>query len=356
LQWLADTQWRAARGAARENDVELFGDLPFMVDGDSADVWTRQDEFRLDASVGVPPDAFSASGQDWGMPPYRWDVIARGGFEWLRQRARRSAALFDGYRVDHLVGFYRTYARLRSGAGEASFSPAEESDQLALGERTLGIFREPGAEIVAEDLGTVPDFVRASLVRLAVPGFRVFRWEREWEAPGHPFRDPADYPAISVAAPGTHDTEPLIVWWETASTEERRAVAALPTIQTLLGDRVLEDLPYNPVVRDTLLEALYSSKSELLLMVVQDIFGWRDRINEPATVSDENWTFRLPFAVDTLDGLPQVQERTETLRIWSERYDRLGPRPEPASKKPAATEFSSTAIPNVWENAADSPN
>jgi 4-alpha-glucanotransferase len=322
LQWLADTQWRAARIAAARNNVELFGDLPFMVDGDSADVWARQNEFRLDASVGVPPDAFSATGQDWGMPPYRWDVIAQGDFEWLRHRARRSAALYDGYRVDHLVGFYRTYARSRAG-GEAWFSPATEDEQLVLGERTLEIFREPGTEIIAEDLGTVPDFVRESLARLEVPGFRVFRWERHWEIPSQPFRDPSAYPAISVATSGTHDTEPLAVWWANAKPVERRAVAALPSIRALAGNRRLEELPYIPLVRDVLLEVLFASASELLLVAIQDVFGWEDRINEPATVTDGNWTFRLPWPVDELAKQPEVQERTETLRSWSERHHRL---------------------------------
>ena len=120
LQWIAHEQWRDARAGA--NGVELFGDLPFMVDGDSADVWARQDQFRLDASIGVPPDAFSATGQDWGMPVYRWEVVAAQDFRWLRERARRSADLFSGYRVDHLVGFYRTYGRPRGG-GEPFFTP-----------------------------------------------------------------------------------------------------------------------------------------------------------------------------------------------------------------------------------------
>src|SRR5215831_17252310 len=167
LQWVADEQWRRARSAAREVGVELFGDLPFMVDGDSADVWSRQSDFHMDASVGVPPDAFSATGQDWGMPAYRWDVIARENFRWLRDRARRSAALYDGYRIDHLVGFYRTYSRPRNG-GTPSFEPATEPEQQQLGERLMSVFREPGAEIFAEDLGQVPDFVRASLARLQI--------------------------------------------------------------------------------------------------------------------------------------------------------------------------------------------
>jgi 4-alpha-glucanotransferase len=322
LQWLADTQWREARRTAAANGVELFGDLPFMVDGDSADVWSRQHEFRLDASVGVPPDAFSATGQDWGMPPYRWEVIARGGFEWLRHRARRSAALYDGYRVDHLVGFYRTYSRPRAG-GEPSFSPAVEPEQLALGERMMAIFREPGAEIIAEDLGTVPDFVRASLTRLAVPGFRVFRWERHWDTPTQPFRDPSDYPVVSVATSGTHDTEPLAVWWDNSPAADRHAVSILPTVRELTGNQPLESLPFDPTVRDTLLEALFAARSELMLIAVQDVFGWRERINEPATVTEGNWTFRLPWPIDRVSTLPEVQERTDALRTWSLRHDRL---------------------------------
>jgi 4-alpha-glucanotransferase len=321
LQWIADTQWHESRAAAGANGVQLFGDLPFMVDGDSADVWARQDEFRLDASVGVPPDAFSATGQDWGMPAYRWDVMARRNFEWLRHRARRSAALFDGYRVDHVVGFYRTYARSRT-TGKSSFTPSEKSDQLALGERALSIFREPGTEIIAEDLGTVPDFVRASLTRLKVPGFCVLRWERHWNVPGQPFRDPAEYPEVSVAASGTHDTEPLAIWWENAPDEERRAVSELPTLTALSNGASLPDAPFNPIVRDTLLEALFAAKSELLLIAIQDAFGWRDRINAPATVTGENWTFRVPWPVDHLDDEPEACERRDALRRWSEQYSR----------------------------------
>src|SRR5688500_6887416 len=125
------------------------------------------------------------------MPVYRWDVFAARDFDWLRARARRHAALFDGYRVDHLVGFYRTYFRPHGG-GAPAFTPADEEAQCRLGERVLAVFREPGSEIIAEDLGTVPDFVRGSLVRLQVPGYKVLRWERHWHSEGQPFRDPVD--------------------------------------------------------------------------------------------------------------------------------------------------------------------
>jgi 4-alpha-glucanotransferase len=319
LQWVADAQWKDVR--ARTHGMQLFGDLPFMVDGDSADVWSRQDQFRLDASLGVPPDAFSASGQDWGMPVYRWDVIAAQDFRWLRERARRTADLFDGYRVDHLVGFYRTYGRPRDG-GEPFFTPAHQGEQEALGEYVLGILRGAGAEIIAEDLGTVPDFVRGSLARLGIPGYRVFRWERYWHAEGQPFRDPADYPPTSVAASGTHDTEPLVVWWQRASEDERKKVNAIATIQRLTNGRGILDAD-EPTVRDVILETLFASGSNLLLMPVQDVFGWHDRINQPATVTDDNWTFRLPWLSDRLDEAPEARDRQETLRRWTEQYGRM---------------------------------
>jgi 4-alpha-glucanotransferase len=322
LQWIADEQWRHARDAARAHGVELFGDLPFMVDGHSADVWARQSDFRLDASVGVPPDAFSATGQDWGMPAYRWDEISRGDFRWLRDRARRSATLFDGYRIDHLVGFYRTYSRPRNG-GSPSFEPVNEPEQLQLGERLMSVFREPGAEIFAEDLGIVPDFVRASLARQQIAGFRVFRWEREWNVEEQPFRDPRSYPPLSVATSGTHDTEPMAIWWDEAPLKERELVARIAAVQERAADADIPAAPFVPTVRDVLLETLFESQSNLLLLPVQDIFGWRDRINVPATVGDSNWTYRLPWPSDRLDREPEAQERKDKLREWSEKYNRF---------------------------------
>jgi 4-alpha-glucanotransferase len=322
LQWIADTEWRAARTAAADAGVELFGDLPFMVDGDSADVWARQHQFDLDVSLGAPPDAFSATGQDWGMPVYRWDVVAADDFRWLRARARRSADLYDGFRIDHLVGFYRAYARPRDGR-PPFFTPADEREQIALGEQILSIFREPGSQIIAEDLGTVPDFVRASLARVGVPGFRVFRWERFWHEPGQPFREPTEYPAMSVAASGTHDTETLAEWWDHAAEDERQKAAALSSIQRLAAGTDIAHLPYGPTVRDVLIEALFASSSDLLLLPIQDVFGWRERINEPAKVFDDNWSFRLPWPSDQLARVPEVCVRAAALRALSERYSRV---------------------------------
>jgi 4-alpha-glucanotransferase len=311
VQWIAQGQWKAAREHA--GGVALFGDLPFMVSGDSADVWARQDEFRLDASVGVPPDAFSETGQDWGLPVYRWDVLADRDFDWLRDRARRNALLFDGYRVDHLVGFYRTYFRPHGG-GPPQFTPSEEDAQTRLGERVLQVFREPGTEIIAEDLGVVPDFVRASLARLGVPGYKVLRWERQWHTDGQPFNDPADYPACAVATSGTHDTETLAAWWANAPPEEKEAVRAIPAV------RARADA--DDQVPAALVEALVGAGADLLILPIQDVFGWHDRINQPATVGDANWTWRLPWPVDRMLIEPDAVDAASRLKQWTERYGR----------------------------------
>jgi 4-alpha-glucanotransferase len=323
LQWIAGDQWGEARDRAA--GVALFGDLPFMVSGDSADVWARQDEFRMDCSVGVPPDAFSDTGQDWGLPVYRWDVFAERDFDWLRDRARRNADLYDGYRVDHLVGFYRTFYRPHDG-GQPVFTPGEEAEQVELGERVLDVLREPGAEIIAEDLGVVPDFVRASLDRLAVPGYKVLRWERDWDSPDKPFRDPLKYTPVSVATSGTHDTEPMVIWWETASRVEREAVLAIPAIARRISSderpRVLAQKQLSNHCREALLETLFESGSNLLILPIQDVFGWRDRINQPATVGDGNWTWRLPWPVDRLTTEPEAMGIANQLSEWSRKHRR----------------------------------
>jgi 4-alpha-glucanotransferase len=319
-QWIAESQWQAARAVARSHGVTVFGDLPFVVGHDSADVWSRPNEFRLDVSVGVPPDAFSDIGQDWGLPMYRWDVIAAGDYQWIRQRARRMAALFDGFRVDHLVGFYRTYGR--PAAGEAFFSPADEPSQLRQGEAVLSIFRDSGAEILAEDLGVVPDFVRASLARLGVPGSKVLRWERLWHFVGQPFVEPAAYPPLSVAMTGTHDTEALAAWWDAAPQAERTAALYLRGFR----ERGLVDSAegWTERLRDAFLELAYHAGSNDVFFPMQDLFGWRDRVNTPATVTAANWTWRLPWPVDRLQEEPAAAERARFCRALARASGRGG--------------------------------
>lgn len=313
MQWIAHTQWTAMRAGLRERGVEIMGDLPFMVARDSADVWANRDEFRDDAAVGTPPDAFNAEGQDWDLPPYDWSAMRGRGFEWLRRRAKYTGSIYDRFRIDHLVGFYRMYSRRRSERLDAegklaagAFDPAIEKEQLAHGERVLGAMIEgaaqSGARVVAEDLGTVPDFVRASLARLGIPGYKVLIWEKDAET----FRDPASYPERSVACFGTHDTDPVASWWEKLTSVERAAVLALPT----LAPRAAELGPiFNEAAHRALIGALAGARSELVLLLVQDVLGTHERINTPATTGVHNWTYRLPGTPEELAGDDEVKRR-----------------------------------------------
>jgi 4-alpha-glucanotransferase len=314
LQWVVDRQWHGARRAARAVSVELAGDLPFMVAPDAADVWARREDFRLDARVGVPPDAFSATGQDWGLPLYRWAEMEAAGHLWLNARADRMAALYGSYRVDHVVGLYRTYFFADGAPG--AFTPSEEPAQVANGERVLGIFSR-GAEIIAEDLGVVPPFIRASLDRLAIPGYKVQRWERDYHAQGQPFIDPATWKPLSVATTGTHDTDSVADWYEGLSAEDRKQLLAIPGLAPL---RARATARFDEAVRDGLLEMLYGSGSDLLLLPFPDCFGQRERINVPGTVTEQNWTYRLP---STLSGLAADLPARHRLRSLAARHGRI---------------------------------
>jgi 4-alpha-glucanotransferase len=321
-QWLAHSQWSAARAALRAKGVALMGDLPFMVGRDSADVWAKREEFGHDASVGVPGDQFNEEGQEWGLPPYNWAVMRANGFRWLRARARYAALLVDRFRVDHLVGFYRTYSRphgrLRSAQGRllpGSFDPPTEPEQLAHGEAVLRAMiegaAEHGARVVAEDLGVVPDFVRPSLQRLGIPGYKVLRWEQDHGQ----FRDPRGYPAVSVACLGTHDTDPVASWWGSMPAWEREAAArafGLPS----------SDPRWTPEVHAALLSALLGAASGLVLLMWQDVVGTLDRINTPSTVGAHNWTWRLPATIANTLSDGALRPALDRARAAAERAGR----------------------------------
>jgi 4-alpha-glucanotransferase len=301
LQWLAAEQWAEAR--RRAWPLRVFGDLPFMISADSPDVWARQNEFRFDATIGVPPDAFSETGQDWGLPPWRMEVMKEWGYTWMRNRARRYASLYDGYRIDHLVGLYRMYVRPIDKSHAAFFDPAVEAAQLQLGETLVQVLRgadssrkpqAPSPEVYAEDLGSIPAFVRESMVRLELPGLKVLRWEKHWDHDRQPPIDPATFPELSVATTGTHDIEPLAATPEGEGAEERAAI----------------------------LQSLLSAGSALTLIPLQDVFGWTDRINTPAVVDAINWTWRLPWPVDMWLHEDEPLARADELKSWTRSHHR----------------------------------
>jgi 4-alpha-glucanotransferase len=297
VQWQLDDQCRKARAQAAALGVDFMGDLPFVVSGDSSDVWTNRDLFRLDMRVGSPPDPFSPTGQDWGLPLYDWRALEHTGFRWMRQRASRAGEMFGLFRVDHVIGMYRTYFRSNDGR-KAGFSPSDEDAQIRLGETLLTIMGGFG-QVVAEDLGVVPEFLRPSLARLKIPGYRVLRWEKDdvWRDGRKEtlLHDPAVWPAISVATSGTHDTETQAEWWDSISPDERRVFTRLPGLQDIDPNRRFDDQ-----VRDAFLGVLYATPSELCLLPFQDLLGARERVNVPGTVTDANWTYRMPMDVGSL--------------------------------------------------------
>jgi len=294
LQWIAADQWSEAKRLSWP--ARVFGDLPFMISADSPDVWARQHEFRFDATIGVPPDAFSETGQDWGLPPWRTEIMARNDFAWMRARARRYRELYDGYRIDHLVGLYRTYIRPLDKTTPDFFDPADEGSQIARGEELVGILlgEDRQADVIAEDLGSIPAFVRESMARLGLPGLKVLRWERHWDRDGQPPIDPVDFPECSVATTGTHDIEPL---------------AATPAGET-------------EEQRSAIVRALLSAGSRLTLLPLQDVFGWTDRINTPAVVNELNWTWRLPWPADTWLDREEPVARATQLKQWTREAGR----------------------------------
>ena len=268
LQWIADTQWQA-RATATRTASQLFGDLPFMVDGDSADVWARQHQFRSTCRSARRPTPSARPGRTGGCRSTTGTVARGRGFP-LAARARapqrRPVRRLPRRSPRRLLSHLRPAA---ATAASAFFTPADEPAQLALGEtRARASSASAGAEIIAEDLGTVPDFVRASLARLGVPGFRVFRWERHWHTDGPAVpRSRRSTRRVSVATSGTHDTEPLIDWWEHASEDERRKVSAsADRFSASPAARISRSAPFDPRVRDVLLETLFASGSDLLLL------------------------------------------------------------------------------------------
>jgi 4-alpha-glucanotransferase len=302
LQWIAHGQWQQVRSQAKEASVLLCGDEPFIIGQDSADAWANPTLLRRDARLGVPPDDFSATGQDWGLPYFDFAAMERDGYAWLRSRAAQSATYYDLRRVDHAVGYFRQYIRdARTPLGR--FVPGDEPSQRALGERLLRLMQESSG-IVAEDLGVIPPFAREVLGRLQLPGYRVMRWERD---PGR-YRNPREYPAASLATTGTHDTDTLRQWWESAGDQDRAGVAQVyPELHGMWPP----PRHFTKDIHRALLAAAENSSSNLCVLPWQDILGTADRINLPGSQSDANWAYRIDRPTDELiknDGLRAVAQ------------------------------------------------
>lgn len=281
LQFQLDRQWRALRGHASSRGVRLMGDLPIFVELDSADVRAHPELFLLDRAgrprfvTGVPPDAFSSTGQLWGHPHYAWPAHRRTGFDWWARRVEVQLERFDLLRVDHFIGFHRAW-RVRPGATTTAGGRWVRAPGRAL----LASLRDRlGAlPFVAEDLGAVTPEVRALRDAFGLPGMRILQYGF---GHGASYDRTHSYPPHCVAYPGTHDNPTARGWWTGLSKHDRRRAESL-------GIRD-ETAPWD------LVRLVFASPARTAIAPIQDIAGLDEsaRMNQPGTALG-NWAWRLP--------------------------------------------------------------
>ena len=314
-QFLAHRQWAEVRAIAASRGVMLGGDLAFSPSRDSAEVWSNQHLFKLERSVGAPPDGFNPKGQRWGLPMPNWEQMRANGFAWWRSRVRDAAALYDLFRIDHVVGLYRTFSFGPNLDKPGEYWPAQEDAQREHGEAFIKTVLEEAGKtlIIAEDLGAVPAWVRASLTAFGIPGYKVMRWEKIKKNPNDAvelYVPPAKYPELALATTGTHDTETLVEWWRELPEADRRSFVEVMG----LADRLDPKRPsLSGSELEAILEKLYASPARLVINPIQDLFGWDTRINLPGTVGDSNWAYLLPDTLENLSRDPAIRARQAKL-------------------------------------------
>jgi 4-alpha-glucanotransferase len=310
LQFAFSQQWNALRAAAAQSAIRILGDVAIFVNMDSADVWVHPELFELDDDLqpirvaGVPPDYFSSTGQRWGNPLYRWDVLEAQGFDWWIHRIRRACALYDIVRLDHFRGFeaYWAIPSKEKTAVKGEWVRAPGYDLFNALETELGPL-----PLVAEDLGLITPQVEALRTSLGLPTMRVMQFGFS-EKGAHPHL-PHRYTPGTVAYTGTHDNDTTQGWWLAASKAERAAVEAY------VGP--VNDRPVWPLIR-----SLYASVAELVIVPAQDHLELDSsaRMNTPAVASG-NWSWRAPAGSFT----PALAERLAALVAVTDReYDPLG--------------------------------
>ena len=222
-QWLFNRQWAALKTYTNGKSIRLFGDLPIFVAHDSADVWAHQGEYFLDATgnptvvAGVPPDYFSPTGQRWGNPLYRWDVMQGDGYQWWLQRIRALLNLVDYLRIDHFRGF-EAYWEIPAGEATAVKGNWVAGPGAAFFEAIrAGLGELP---IMAEDLGVITPGVEKLRDDFGFPGMKVLQFA--WSDPANPFL-PHNHPVNCIVYTGTHDNNTTRGWWENEVDSPRRA-------------------------------------------------------------------------------------------------------------------------------------
>jgi 4-alpha-glucanotransferase len=288
LQFAFSRQWNLLQKAATRSAIRIMGDVAIFVNMDSADVWVHPEIFELDKDLkpiriaGVPPDYFSATGQRWGNPLYRWDVLAERGpdglnFAWWIQRIRRAVEIYDIVRLDHFRGFeaYWAIPAKEKTAVKGEWIKAPGLELFHALEAALGPL-----PLVAEDLGMITPEVEALRLALGMPGMKVLQFG--FSDKGAHTHLPQRFAPATVAYTGTHDNDTTQGWWNTANAKEQAAVEAL------VGP--VNGRPAWPLIR-----AAQGSVAEIAIAPAQDLLelGSEARMNTPA-VAQGNWSWRAP--------------------------------------------------------------
>jgi 4-alpha-glucanotransferase len=289
-----EREWAALRAYAGERGVRLIGDVPIYVAPRGADHQQHPELFLDDVVAGVPPDAYSATGQLWGNPIYDWPALRRRGYRWWIARLRRTTELFDIARIDHFRGFVAYWAvprgardarsgRWRRGPGRAVFNAmAAELGTLPL---------------IAEDLGVITPAVTRLRRELGLPGMVVLQWAFDPDDPHGPHRL-ENHEEQSIAYSGTHDTDTLVGWWQAAGDAQRaKAETMMPA----------DDDPHWGLIR-----LLFSSPAVVAMTQLQDVLGLGSeaRMNVPGT-KGKSWRWRLDPGALTSAHARRLRAATE---------------------------------------------
>ncbi len=282
-QYLFDTQWRKLKKYANDKGVKIIGDIPIYVALDSADTWANPELFQLDENrrptgvAGCPPDAFSATGQLWGNPLYKWDYHKETEYAWWIQRISYCYKLYDVVRIDHFRGFDEYY-NIPFGDTTAEFGRWEKGpgyDLFKVMKKKIG-----NKPVIAEDLGFLTPTVNQLLKKSGYPGMKVLQFAFDSREESDYL--PHNYTANSVVYTGTHDNDTTVGWYQTISRRDRSFA------RKYLNIKNSRELEWN------FIRAALGSVSDTAVIPMQDYLGLGSeaRINVPSTLGT-NWKWRM---------------------------------------------------------------
>ena len=308
VQYIFDRQWNSLRAYARQNNISIIGDVPIYVPYDSVEVWSSPELFQMDEQLnptvvaGCPPDAFSADGQLWGNPIYRWDEMKNDGYSWWIRRLAAAGKLYDVVRMDHFRGF-EAYWAVPYGDTTAKNGKWVKGPDMAFMDT---VKRElPELRLIAEDLGFLTQEVLDLRDNSGFPGMKILEFAFDSREPSEYL--PHTFIPNTVCYTGTHDNMTMRQWFETASPE---AVAYAKEYMTLT-----EQEGY---VWGTIRTAM-ASVSDMCIIQMPDWLnlGGEARMNFPGTLSDANWTWRAQDGAINFD-------LAQRIRAMTVLYGRLG--------------------------------